>query len=252
MSILNNFSVPITVIVPAAGIGQRFGASLPKQYTQIRNLTILQHTLTIFVKNQFIHKIIVAVSPEDNFPKYQNDKITYVIGGKTRFESVLNCLEYLQNITFDAKGWVLVHDAVRCCLHSNDLNNLLDTLYDDEIGGILVSLMTDTVKQYDSVSNTIKNTIDRSQLVKALTPQMFRFGALFQAYRLCLVHGIIPTDESQAVEQLGFSPKVVFADHPNPKITYPSDIQFAENLLTDPAKLPLKYCYSSKKHSKTP
>ena len=35
-------------LIPAGGIGARFGAGKPKQYVEINGKTVLQHTIDIF------------------------------------------------------------------------------------------------------------------------------------------------------------------------------------------------------------
>jgi 2-C-methyl-D-erythritol 4-phosphate cytidylyltransferase len=222
----------LTVIIPAGGSGDRFGGYIPKQYSIIAGKTILEHTVNIFLNNAFVKRVIIAKSLHDTYyDKYIgfNERIVVAKAGITRFNSVLNCLTKIRNT--DAQEWVLVHDAVRCCLHSDDLNNLISTTAKDPVGGILAEKSINTLKKVNS-NNQILATIDRNYIVSALTPQMFRFGLLNKALNICMQENISPTDESQAIELLGLCPRVVYAKYPNPKLTYLKDLTLFESLLT--------------------
>ncbi len=220
------------IILPAAGLGQRFNQTLPKQYTRIFNKTVLEHTIDLFLPQSWVEGIVVALSEEDQqfvtLPYDSTPKIKTVQGGASRAQSVENALHYLKS---KAKGsdWVLVHDAVRPCLHEADLHHLLETLMTDEVGGILCSAVQDSLKWVEN--HTIKQTLSREQCWRALTPQMFRLDILLQALIHCRQQGIQVTDESQALEELGYHPKIVPAAYPNPKLTLASDKAYIELLL---------------------
>lgn len=219
-----------TAIIPAGGAGSRFGAERPKQYTCLAGKTVLEHSLALFLNNRFIKRVVVAIAKDDKYfheLDIHHPKLSIADAGKTRFESVFNAVQTLKSLP--TNDWVLVHDAARCCLHLQDLNRLLHELCDDEVGGILAEPMIDTVKQH--CNYVIERTLDRSQLAKALTPQMFRFGLLYQALRTCFAQNFIPTDEAQAVEQLGFKIKLILAEYPNPKLTHTKDLPLFERLL---------------------
>lgn len=220
------------IVIPAAGIGERFAGKLPKQYIKINDKTILQHSIERFIDKPWVKKIIVPIAKSDSFfatlSFINHPKIVCILGGEMRMHSVMNALMYLEGVAQN-QDWVLVHDAVRSCLHDEDVDNLLYTLKDDCVGGLLCSKVIDTIKFCQH--HKILHTVDRAPLWQALTPQMFRFEILNNAFKHCLANGMTITDESSAIEQLGLTPTVVEIKHPNPKLTFANDLAIFSSLL---------------------
>jgi 2-C-methyl-D-erythritol 4-phosphate cytidylyltransferase len=129
--------------------------------------------------------------------------------------------------------WVLVHDAARPCLSSALLEHLIDSLRDDEVGGILAVPAKDTLKRA-SKTQTIMATVDRSDIWQAQTPQMFRYGILKAALTSAIEQNLNITDEASALEYMGYQPKLVVGDAKNLKVTTPEDLALAEFLLSGP------------------
>jgi 2-C-methyl-D-erythritol 4-phosphate cytidylyltransferase len=123
--------------------------------------------------------------------------------------------------------WILVHDAARPCLSLQLLDRLLDTLAGDAVGGLLAIPLADTLKRADAAQR-VAVTEPRESLWQAQTPQMFRYSLLRRALE---ASGDQPTDEAQAVEALGCSPRLVPGELRNLKITYPHDLALAEAIL---------------------
>lgn len=224
------------VIIPAAGVGKRMEASLPKQYLLLNNKTILEHTLQCFISHPLITKILLVLNSNDtiwpslNFPHHE--KLILVTGGERRCDSVLNALSHLQQFA-DDDDWVLVHDAVRPCLRHEDIDKLIEELADNRVGGLLGVPVRDTLKKVDENGKVIK-TVDRENVWQALTPQMFRFGKLLNALQLAVSKdaATIPTDEAAAIELTGEKPMMIQGRHDNIKITYPEDLLLAELILS--------------------
>jgi 2-C-methyl-D-erythritol 4-phosphate cytidylyltransferase len=218
-------------IIPAAGAGSRMGAELPKQYLALLGQPVIQHTLAVFDANPRIHSITLVLSSADTFWDAANINLsskTQVLycGGATRAATVLNGLQALQgNVNPD--DWILVHDAVRPGLSAAMLTLLLEALETDPVGGLLAIPLTDTLKRADR-EQRVMSTEPRDDLWQAQTPQMFRYGLLTRALQQA---GSTPTDEAQAVEALGFKPKLVSGELRNLKITYPQDLALVEALL---------------------
>lgn len=225
------------VIIPAAGLGIRAKTDLPKQYVSINGKPILLHTIERFLHLPWIEKIVIALHPDDGhfqqLIKLSNSKIVTVIGGNARQASVLNALEILQQWAC-AQDWVYVHDAVRPCLDSSDLQQLRQSLQNHPIGGILAQPVQDTLKEV--IDNQVQKTINRDLVWRALTPQVFRFQILLQSILNAQNEGILFTDECACLEKNGFLPKVVLASCPNPKFTYPNDLSYVEFLLQNQAE----------------
>ncbi len=229
---MNTETTKIWAIVPAAGVGSRVGAAVPKQYIRVNGLSVIEHTLNKLAACESIEKIIVALSQEDehfiNLSTINAHPIQIVEGGKERSDSVLSALEYLKTIA-DDNDWVLVHDAARPCVLTEDINRLISKLKPHEVGGILGLPVKDTMKRVtgSKMKAQIVETIDRENMWHALTPQMFRIGTLYDAITECHKNKLIVTDEASAIEQLGLKPAIVEGRASNIKITQPDDIQLA-------------------------
>ncbi|WP_461537966.1 2-C-methyl-D-erythritol 4-phosphate cytidylyltransferase [Spongorhabdus nitratireducens] len=223
-------------VVPAAGIGSRMKSSLPKQYLKLGDQTVLEHTLQRLLAFPQIQRIVVAVSPEDtlyaSLPVMALERIMTVDGGAERYLSVLNGLAALDGLAA-ANDWVMVHDAARPCVRLGDLQQLLNEAGNDETGGLLACPVSDTIKrEQPAASKRSGETIDRSQLWHAMTPQMFRKQALHDALRNAIESGAAVTDEASAIELAGQSPMLVTGHSDNIKITRPEDLALAAFLLS--------------------
>jgi 2-C-methyl-D-erythritol 4-phosphate cytidylyltransferase len=221
------------MIVPAAGIGARIAADVPKQYLKLHNKTILEHTLNKLLTYSLLEKVLVVLSPADTHwqtLKLQHPKLLTTYGGAERYHSVLNGLLALKN-SADENDWVLVHDAARPCLQHADIDKLIKQVNDHPVGGILAAPLRDTVKQ-SLVNNHIEKTLDRNTLWQAFTPQMFRYGLLRTALQSAIANNQLVTDDAAAVELLGEKPILVEAQRSNIKITTAEDLKLAEFYLT--------------------
>jgi 2-C-methyl-D-erythritol 4-phosphate cytidylyltransferase len=221
-------STPCWAVVPAAGVGKRMQADRPKQYLPLAGKTVLEHTLDRLLQSAAFQFVVVAISVEDPYwPELAISRHSHIItapGGKERADSVLSALKVLQGRA-NENDWVLVHDAARPCLTSADITRLIQTLKDDEVGGILALSSHDTLKQV--AGDSIVATIDRKHIWRALTPQMFRFGMLRDALQQGEGNPAI-TDEASALEIQGFRPKIVEGRPDNIKITRPEDLALAQ------------------------
>lgn len=216
-------------IVPAAGVGSRMQVNHPKQYLQIQDKAILAHTLERLLACSIFEVIVVAISEGDPYwPQLsisQHNKIITAAGGRQRADSVLSSLLALEGRAAE-DDWVLVHDAARPCLAVSDVQALVDRLRDEPVGGILAVPVHDTLKMVDK--QRISETIDRSRIWRAMTPQMFRYAALKQALQDAEQSGATITDEASALELQGHKPVIVEGRPDNIKITRPEDLDLAK------------------------
>jgi len=216
-------------VIPAAGIGKRMGSEIPKQYLELNGKAIILHTLDRLLQHPAIQGAVVALSRHDGWwehlPLRCDKPVITVEGGIERCHSVLNALYELANRAED-EDWVLVHDAARPCLLPADLDNLINTLQDDEVGGLLGLPVRDTMKRAES-NNRVVDTVEREGLWHALTPQMFRLGSLRSALENALEAKQFVTDEASAMEHAGFQPLLVEGSATNIKITRPEDLALA-------------------------
>ncbi|MES9945348.1 MAG: 2-C-methyl-D-erythritol 4-phosphate cytidylyltransferase [Candidatus Thiodiazotropha sp.] len=216
-------------VVPAAGVGQRMGAAIPKQYLDLAGRRVIDHSLERLLSHPRIEGVYLALSPEDELWRgcdFADDpRIVRVEGGEERCHSVLNALAALRQQATD-DDWVLVHDAARPCLSRIDLDRLIDTLMKHPVGGLLGVPVRDTLKAVDS-DGGVAHTVPREGLWHALTPQMFRLGPLYQALASAITKDALVTDDASAMELAGHRPLMVEGDASNIKITRPEDLQLA-------------------------
>jgi 2-C-methyl-D-erythritol 4-phosphate cytidylyltransferase len=221
-------SVRYWAVVPAAGVGKRMQSDKPKQYLPLLGKTVLEQTLERLLQADVFSAVAVAISKEDPYwPELacsHHKKVVTAAGGKERADSVLSALTSLKEQASD-DDWVLVHDAARPCLTCTDIHFLIDSLKNDEVGGILALSSHDTLKQVDG--DNIIETIDRSLIWRALTPQMFRYGVLKKALKEAEGNSAV-TDEASALEMQGLQPKIVEGRPDNIKITRPEDLALAQ------------------------
>lgn len=218
------------VIVPAAGRGRRMGAEQPKQYLPLLGRTVLEWSLQPFIDCFGAAGIVVVLGTDDQWFQTLSlaGGLRTAIGGAERADSVRSGLRALDEAAED--DWVLVHDAARPCLRTEDLDALLSALVDEPVGGLLASPLADTLKQADA-EQKVSATLPRAHLWRALTPQMFRYGVLDAALRRAQQRGMAVTDEAAAVEQLGHAPRLIAGHADNIKITLPEDLVLAEAIL---------------------
>ncbi len=177
---------------------------------------------------------MVALSGSDQWWPSTNScadsRVTTCKGGAARCDSVLAALQALGHEARD-EDWVLVHDVARPCLAHTDLSALMTGLAQHPVGGLLATPVTDTLKQAGPERQVLA-TIDRRLLWRALTPQMFRFGALRQALMSAAGAGLSVTDEASAMEHMGAVPMLVEGRPDNIKITLPADLALAGFILS--------------------
>jgi len=224
----------IWAIVPAAGIGARFGSDLPKQYYELAAIPIILRTLQRLDAVSRVSGIGVGIAAHDDawagLASDLSESIWSFPGGSTRLETVSNGLKELVN-RGEGDAWALVHDAVRPCVCVEDVDRLIDAVDFEPPGGLLASQVSDTVKSVDAAAE-VTQTVPRANLWRAQTPQLFPIGLLQEALTQAINQRRECTDDAQAIEQLGLRPKIVpCADH-NLKITQRSDLVLAQAILS--------------------
>ena len=217
-------------VVPAAGIGERMQSDRPKQYLQLEDKLVIEHTLQRLASHPEIKGIVIAIAQEDEWWPAVSVVVScplYVVhGGEQRSHSVLNALDKLSTLAAD-DTWVLVHDAARPCLRQEDIDRLLSALSNHDIGGLLGIPVNDTVKR-TSNDDVIIETIERRNLWRASTPQMFRLVILKSALQASKEQNITVTDEASAIEFVGLEPVMVEGHADNIKITVSTDLALAQ------------------------
>ncbi|MDI4632087.1 2-C-methyl-D-erythritol 4-phosphate cytidylyltransferase [Pelomonas sp. V22] len=219
-------------LVPAAGVGERSGADRPKQYVTLAGQALMAHTLAALQSVQALSATLVVISPEDAYfesalPGFVGEQAWLArCGGATRAATVAAGLEALLARGASQQDWVLVHDAARCLVRPEWIEQLIAACQGDAVGGLLALPLADTLKESDE--GRARATLDRRGKWAAQTPQMFRIGLLREAL---LKAGDAVTDEASAIEALGLAPLLVEASLENFKVTWPADFALAERLL---------------------
>jgi len=216
-------------VVPAAGLGTRMGAPVPKQYLEVAGATVLEHSLRSLLACGRISGLVVALGPDDELgralPALRDPRVQVVAGGARRSDSVLAGLESLAGRA-DPGDWVLVHDAARPCLETADVVHLIERVSSTGTGALLAEPIADTVKQAGP-DGLVLRTLDRATLWRAQTPQAFRLGLLRDAVAEATRRELAITDEASAMELAGHPVQLVPGPASNLKITLPGDLELA-------------------------
>lgn len=214
-------------IIVAGGSGLRMQSAIPKQFIEIGGLPILMRTIKAFHQySKDIH--IILVIPETQFALWHDlvDKHHFNIacqlvkGGETRFDSVKNGLQVIEN-----EGLVAVHDGVRPFITTQ----IIDQCYKsaEEFGsGVAAVIPKDSIRE---VIDAGSKSVNRNNYRLIQTPQTFKLSVIKQAYKAIDNKGF--TDDASVVENAGHKISLVEGAYSNIKITTPEDIKIAQALL---------------------
>ena len=219
-----------TVMMPAAGSGERMGAGYNKLFLMLGEKPIFIRTLTVFEEDPACAGIILAIKQVEQqeiqsmLDQYGITKVVAIVdGGTERQYSVQACIQ-----AHDHKGIVLVHDAARPFIRRNVIQELVETA--SKHGAAIAAVQAkDTMKL--APSGIVEKTVDRDMLWIIQTPQAFRYDVLKEASDNAEMDGFLGTDESMLVERLGHPVRIVTSTYDNVKMTTQEDLAFGEILL---------------------
>ncbi len=218
----------ILAVIPAAGIGHRFGEKKPKQYAQFNALSVIENTVNELLKSKLIDKLIIVISEGDSYIKnqnfYKNKTIQFINGGSSRAESVNNALNHECANGYD---YVLVHDAARPNFSYTIISKLLENLMESKSSGSFPYIPIS-----DSLRSKELGTVDKNEYFLAQTPQVCSFHDLKQSLQLCISDGVNVPDESFALEYSGFNVSRILGSRSNIKITYKDDLKLLSKFNT--------------------
>ena len=225
------FDPKFAVIIPAAGKSSRFGdRAYKKPFVKLGSKAVWLHSAQLFHQRPEVAQVIIVISPEDqaHFDQFFGSNVavmdlTIVHGGAERSDSVRNALAAVN----DDIDYIAIHDAARPCLHKKWVDRVFES-GTEHGAAILATPVHSTVKR--SVDGRhIDETVDRSGLYLAQTPQVFRRQDLVNAFEL---HGKEPfTDEAQLMERAGIQVKIVDCSAMNIKITTKADMDLARAIM---------------------
>lgn len=228
-------SYHISVIIAAAGMSNRMGSKINKQFLAINNKPILAHSIEKFEKCKYIDEIIVVTKEEEVeycrkeiVKKYGFKKVTNIIkGGKERQDSIYNGLLALN----ERADIILTHDGARPFVKVETIEEGIRGVVSH--GACVIGVpVKDTIKVVDD-DEEVHHTPKRSMLWAAQTPQCFWVDLLKDGYEMAASEGIVGTDDSSLVERIGHQIKMIMGSYDNIKITTPEDLVIAESLLKD-------------------
>jgi len=214
-------------ILVAAGRGERMHAGRPKAFLTLGGQTLLLKVALAFEAAPSVGAIVVVAPPLEvdaaraalaGVAKLRD----VVAGGPRRQDSVL---EGLKRVPDGFGGVVLVHDAARPLVETALIEAVARAARESG-AAIPVLELVDTIKRMRD--GRVRETVDRSELAAAQTPQGFRFGLLVRAYEAAFRDQVTLTDEAMAVERVGEAVVAVPGSARNRKITTPEDLAWAE------------------------
>lgn len=222
----------VAAIIPAGGLGNRFGHAQCKQFLELGHWPVLAHTLSKFDQTAAVDQVVIVV-PRGYKTKVKRDIVKrfgiqkvdqIVIGGQNRQESVYKGFMALR----EEVDLVIVHDAVRPLVRIKTIEDTITAAR--KHGAAIAAVPTrDTLKEVRN--DGIIRTLDRSCVWQAQTPQVFERSLLARALAAARKDGFVGTDESSLLERLGLPVKVVHGAADNIKITLPEDMVLAESLI---------------------
>jgi 2-C-methyl-D-erythritol 4-phosphate cytidylyltransferase len=224
----------VSAIIVAAGKGTRMGPNVDKLFLELNGCPVVAHTWRRFEEAACIEQLVLVVRDgmqgafSELAAQYKFHKpFILVAGGKERQDSVWNGLEALPAGT----ELVAIQDAARPC---TSLELIAATIKAARETGAAVAAqpVTDTIKE-SSDGTLIERTLDRSRLWAVQTPQSFRLEVIRRALSEVRRQGLRVTDDTAACELIGQPVRLVVSTAPNPKVTRPEDLAYAELLLRD-------------------
>lgn len=223
----------IGVAILGGGKGIRFGGIVPKPLINVLGHPLIYYSLKFFSTMPNVSSIVITF-PKDKIgllekalQQYGQDLRRKIVeGGETRAYSSLNALEILKSSEPDI---VLIHDAVRPCISKEEVGSLIDALKEYE-GAFLGSEMIDTVYKVEN-SFAIEN-IERRNLVRAFTPQGFRFKSIYESLKKGIEEGFEGTDDVSYLLRDGKKVLFIPSSIANVKVTYPKDVEVVEAILS--------------------
>ena len=217
-------------LILAGGIGKRFKTKLPKQFTPINNLPVLMHTLDRF---SHLNEIILVI-PKNHLKNWnilceKYHFTTYhklVEGGETRFLSVKNGLENINNCDI-----VAIHDGVRPIVSRQLINDAIKSI-NINTGVIPIVPVVNTIRKID---NNVSQNLERKNLFSVQTPQCFKYEEIKNAYKQS--YSDLFTDDASVFEANGGKIITIEGEEKNIKITKPEDLKIADLFIQDLKKI---------------
>ena len=220
----------VGAVIVAAGNSSRMNGE-DKLFALLGGAPLLAHSLKAFEDNPQVDEIVIVTKPDmiakigEIVKLYGISKAKCVVrGGETRQNSALmGATEVSQKAKL-----IAVHDGARPLVSQKIISDAIHAaaVFGSAIPAIPVK---DTIKTV--AGGKVSATLEREKLYAAQTPQVFKAELIKAALTDALQKNISITDDSMAVERLGFSVKVINGSYDNIKVTFPEDLTTAEAIL---------------------
>ncbi len=220
-------------VIVAGGSGERMGSAMPKQFLQIQQKTILWYSVKAFLSS-YPDMHIILVLPEEYIQKGKDSvadlsplyPIQLITGGKTRFASVKNGLQLVNE-----PAVIFVHDAVRCMVSTQLIQKCFEQTL--EKGSAVPAIAaTDSIRMIEGNTHRVA---DRNLIRIIQTPQTFKSTLLLPAFEMDYRDAF--TDEATVVEASGKNIELIEGEYENIKITRPTDLLIAEKIIAERSML---------------
>lgn len=221
----------VAAVVVAGGMGQRMKSVVPKQFLPLKGKPVVQWSLECFERTPEINQIILVL-PEDWIDEGRNRLVSFnsrkffkiVAGGVFRQDSVMAGVNAIE----DNDGWVAVHDGARPGITPALVSNAVNQAF--ALGNAVCAMPShDTLVRI--INGEIVGQIDRNEVYRVQTPQIFKIDVLRQALANAGKIGLRATDEAGLVRELGYRINLVEGSEMSAKITTSEDLVMLESIL---------------------
>jgi 2-C-methyl-D-erythritol 4-phosphate cytidylyltransferase len=216
------------VVIVAGGSGNRMKSDLPKQFLLLGDKPVLMHTLYKFYNfdPEIELRLVLPQEETETWKKLCHEynfnlKHTLFHGGKTRFHSVKNGLNGINNSSL-----VAIHDGVRPLVNQKTISNCF-ALASKNGSAIPVMPLTESIRKINKNSSKAGK---REQFVTVQTPQVFKSEILLKSYNTDYIKSF--TDDASVVEKAGYYVFLTEGNEENIKITTPKDLIIAEAIIS--------------------
>jgi 2-C-methyl-D-erythritol 4-phosphate cytidylyltransferase len=222
----------VCAVIVAAGQGTRLGLSTPKAFIELGGRPLFTYCLGVLAAHPSIGRVVIVGPPERlremgeiaGATAGAEAKLAVVAGGAERWQSVRNGVAECSA----AWEWILVHDAARPFVTRAVVDALLEKAR-SYLAAVTATPVDDTIRRYRN--DRAGETVDRSQLVRIGTPQLFRREDLLRAFAAVAELPSPPTDEAVLMQALGIDVGIAWGDPLNFKVTSPGDLELAQALV---------------------
>ncbi|MEP6615074.1 MAG: 2-C-methyl-D-erythritol 4-phosphate cytidylyltransferase [Ginsengibacter sp.] len=217
-------------VIVAAGTGSRMKSEVPKQFMLLNNKPVLFYSVQRFLQ-AYDDLEVILVLPADHMANgqeivdgfFDSKRITICEGGRTRFHSVKNGLSLIES-----ESIIFVHDGVRCLVTTG----LIDRCFKAAVEFGTAVPVVDMKESVRLITEDGNEPVERDSVKIVQTPQAYHSKILLPAFTIDYKEKF--TDEASVVEAYGLKIHLVKGEENNIKITLPSDLLFAETLLSEP------------------